>query len=474
MLDAKKVHIIGIGGIGTSAVAKWYLHSGAEVTGSDMAENQATAELIERGIKISIGHQADGTIPEGTDLVIYSRAVPADNAERVAAKTAGITELSFPQFLGALAQRKKTIAISGTNGKSTTTAMIAKILIDAGYDPTVILGTYSPDLEDGNLRVGAGDWFVVEACEHMASFLHIRPRIAVITNIEEDHLDFYRDLEHIKETFQKWIDNKETNFAMGAEDKIAGAGDDRTSMHVRDIASGGVVVLNAEDTVSRELEAREAAYYKVNDRKVEEGKQTFDVAGVDIELKIPGKFNASNAAAALTAAHAAGVLDEKALESLANFGGTWRRFEHVGAWEAKGAEVYSDYAHHPTAIKGTIQAFKEFFGDRRLVMVFEPHQHSRTHELFDEFVDAFGALGEKDTLILAEVYRVTGRTEEEFEGSQQLVDAVKAAGEFKGDARYAADHADVKRQLEDVTGKGDVVVIVGAGSIDAVARELAE
>jgi UDP-N-acetylmuramate--alanine ligase len=460
MLDAQKVHIIGIGGIGTSAVAKWYLNQGARVTGSDMSDDRATQELKGRGVEVAIGTQSTGEIPEGTDLVIYSRAVPADNAERLAAKERGITEISFPQFLGMLAQRKKTIAIAGTNGKSTTTAMIAKILIDGGYDPTVILGTYSPDLAEGNFRAGASDWFVVEACEHMASFLHIRPRIAVITNIEEDHLDFYRDLQHIKETFQKWIDNKETNFAMGQE----GA--------VKDIAHGGVVVLNAEDPVSRELEAREAAYYKVNDRKVLEGKQQFDVAGVDIELKIPGQFNASNAAAAITAAHAAGVDDDKAIASLAAFSGTWRRFERVGQWAEKGAEVYSDYAHHPTAIAGTIAAFKEFYGDRRLIIVFEPHQHSRTHELFDEFAAAFDGLSEGDQLILSEVYRVTGRTEEEFEGSAQLTEAVAKRDSFKAEVHFAKDHDASMAQLNKITQSGDIIVIMGAGSIDNLARQL--
>ena len=235
----------------------------------------------------------------------------------------------------------KTIAVSGTNGKSTTTAIdCQRFLIDAGKDPN--RHSWEPNLSDLSFRRKRACWqegigLIVEACEHMANMLKIQPEIAVITNIEEDHLDFYRDLDHIRETFQEWIDCKD---------------------------GCGQVVLNSADPESLKLDHKYKTYFTVENRRIEDGKHRFDVAGVPVELSIPGAFNALNAAAALTAAHTAGIDDDVAVQSLAAFLGTWRRFEHVGQWE--GADVYSDYAHHPTAIQGSIQAFKEFFPDRRL------------------------------------------------------------------------------------------------------------
>ncbi|MDP2631374.1 MAG: UDP-N-acetylmuramate--L-alanine ligase [Candidatus Uhrbacteria bacterium] len=439
MQKSSNVHIIGIGGIGTSAVAKWFLHSGATVTGSDTHPSDIIQNLKLRGVDVQIGH-ATANVPEMCDLVVYSRAVSESNPERQVARERGITELSFAQFLGQLAKSYKTIAVSGTNGKSTTTAMIASILVEAGYDPSVIVGTQVPGWKDGNLRIGKGDWLVVEACEHMASMLEIIPNIAVITNIEEDHLDFYRDIDHIRETFQKWIDCK---------DKCAN------------------IVLNKTDAESQKLNAKYVDNFAVENRHTENGKQIFDVAGVEVMLKIPGEFNAENAAAALTVAHIAGVVDDVALKALAEFAGTWRRFEHVGEWHE--ASVYSDYAHHPTAVMGSIEAFREFFPDRRLVIVYEPHQHSRTHELFDDFVSAFDGA---DVLILSEIYEVTGRTEKHFESSADLTEAINSRGKISK-VLYAANHVEAESHLRDVVEAGDVIVIMGAGSIDAVARKIA-
>ncbi len=439
MMDAKYVHIVGIGGIGTSAIAKWWVANGATVSGSDLTQSPITDELIAAGVTVKIGHFTEN-LPREADLLIYSSAIPATNPERQAAEELGITETSYPEFLGELAKEKKTIAITGTNGKSTTTAMIAKILIDADYDPTVILGTKSPDLGGTNLRIGKSDWLVVEACEHMANMLHIVPNIGVITNIEEDHLDFYRDIDHIKTSFKKWVDQ------MGV---------------------CGKVVLNGNDKNSMQLDITDPAVFHVGERTIDAGTQTFEVAGVDITLTIPGAFNAENAAAALTAAHIAGVEDDSALASLKSFKGTWRRFEHVGAW--KETEIYSDYAHHPSAVQGSIAAFKEFFPNRQLIVVFQPHQHSRTHELFDEFVESFD---QTDHLIVQEIYEVAGRTEEKFESSEDMVAAIQARNTIKSVA-YAKDLESAQKQLEELVRPSDIVVAMGAGTVDELARRLA-
>jgi UDP-N-acetylmuramate--alanine ligase len=439
MMDAKYVHIVGIGGIGTSAVAKWWLDRGAHVSGSDLTQSPITEEVMATGANVKIGHFTEN-LPREADLLVYSSAIPVTNPERQAAKELGITELSYPEFLGKLAEEKKTIAITGTNGKSTTTAMVAKILIDAGYDPTVILGTKSPDLDGTNLRIGKSDWLVVEACEHMANMLQIIPNIGVITNIEEDHLDFYRDLNHIKQSFKKWVDQ------MGV---------------------CGKVILNGNEKNSMSLNAENPAVFKIGERSIKGGSQTFEVAGVDVTLTIPGAFNAENAAAALTAAHIAGVEDDSALASLKAFKGTWRRFEHVGAW--KEAEVYSDYAHHPSAVQGSIAAFKEFFPNRQLIIVFQPHQHSRTHELFDEFVESFD---QADHLIVTEIYEVAGRTEEKFESSEDMVAAIKARDTIKS-VDYAKDLESAQTQLETLTRPSDIIVAMGAGTVDELARRIA-
>lgn len=446
MIQAKNVHIIGVGGIGTSAVAKWWKHNGAQVTGSDMHPSDILADLEQNGIQVKLGHFADN-ISGSCDLVIYSRAVPATNVERQAARERGIIEWSYPEFLGELAKTKKTIAISGTNGKSTTTAMTAKILIEAGLDPTVILGSKTVDFPDGNLRVGAGEWFVVESCEHMASMLNIVPDIAVITNIEEDHLDFYTGgIDQIRDTFQDWIDKTKQT-----------------------------VVLNARDAQSQKLKADTKRFFDVTDRSVLDGVQRFSVKsvgtpshGTEISLSFPGEFNAMNAAAAATAASLAGVDAQTISRALSLYKGIWRRFEKVGEW--KEASVYSDYAHHPTAITGTLKAFKEFFSERRIVLCFEPHQHSRTKELFEEFVPSFDLA---DVVIISEIYKVTGRTEDESVSSQDLVRAVELRGNVTT-VKYARDHKDAENILRDLVEPNDIVIIMGAGSIDDVARKLAE
>lgn len=445
MKKASKVHVIGIGGIGASGAAKWWKLNGAEVSGSDIALNSTVKEVMDEGISVSIGQVAEN-IPEGADLVLYSRAVPENNPERKEAKRRGIEEWSYPEFLGELAKEKKTIAVAGTNGKSTTAAMIATILIEAGMDPTVILGTKVPGWEHESMRIGSGDWFVVEACEHMASFLHIVPTIAVVTNIEEDHLDFYRDIQHIRETFQSWIDA---------------------------VPEGGAVVLNAEDPESQELVSEKSEGVILCDRWVVGERQgaslkstNSEVDSVEIALSIPAEFNLMNSALAVQASVLAGVPADEASRALELFRGTWRRFEKVGSF--KGADVYSDYAHHPTALKGAISAFKEFFPDRRLVVLFEPHQRSRTKELFDDFVTVFEGA---DVLILSEIYEVAGRNEKEDVSSDGLAAAIRTHGK-PVDVTYVAHLEEAKLELTQRIEAGDIVVVMGAGDVDGVAREL--
>ncbi len=447
MIHVNRVHIVGIGGIGASAMAKWFLLQGAVVSGSDRTSTDITRELADLGTTIYEGHEA-GHVPEGTELILYSPAVSQDNPERAIGTTRGIPQLSYPEFLGELSKERKTIAISGTNGKSTTTAMIAKILIDAGYDPVVFLGTKSRDLSHGNFHNGQGVWMVVEACEYREHMKHIVPHIAIITNIEADHLDYYRDVNHIREAFQSWIDT------------------------IKPFT--GYVVLNAGDSQSMQLNRADAVHFSADHGHIAHGLQSFTAIikedertmNIPLKLSLPGDFNAQNAAAACAVAKLARVPDAQIKQSLAAFKGTWRRFEHVGAW--RGAEVYSDYAHHPTAIRGTIMGAREYFGDHRIIVLFEPHQHSRTKELFNDFVDAFQGA---DHIVLNEIYRVAGRTEDDHVSSQDLVTAIKEKYPDLS-VEYTADHMAAKSALERTVQAGDVIIVMGAGTIDEVARAL--
>lgn len=443
MMKAKNVHIIGVGGIGTSAVAKFWIARGAKVSGTDVHSSQIIQDLEKYGVDVRIGHFVDN-VPRDCDLVVYSRAVPATNVERQVVAERGIIEMSYAEFLGELAKDYKTIAVSGTHGKSTTTSMIANILIDAGLDPTVIVGTKVPGFVDGNLRVGEGEWLVLEACEHMASMLNIEPDIAVVTNIEEDHLDYYKDIDHIRDTFQEWIN------------------------------SAGTVVLNSKDEESKKLAAKEIFTFDISERSSGDGKQNFRVLSskfkdekIYIDLRIPGEYNAMNAGAASLVGSIVGVENNQIKNSLEKFNGTWRRFEHVGAWH--GAEVYSEYAHHPSAILGSLKAYREFFPGYRIVLCYEPHQHSRTRELFDDFVQAFD---EADALVMAEIYGVEGRTEDESVSSLDLVEKIKDRGNIET-VEYAKDYVEAESKLRDIVKPGGVLIIMGAGTIDNLARKLA-
>ncbi len=444
------IHFVGVGGIGVSAAAKWCLAKGKKVSGSDRAGSAITDDLERRGVAIAIGHDATN-VPVGVQLVVYSPAVVESNVERVRARELGAKELSYPQFLGAMSKGYSTIAVSGTNGKSTTTAMLALMLEAAGYDPTVIVGSLVPSFPLGNLRVGNGRFFVVEACEYRANMLEINPEMIVLTNIEADHLDFYRDVDHIRETFQTFVD------------KLKGKG---LTVWNKDDAQSNRLIVDRGVTYGFDG----ASDYERLSRMTVDGIQTVETSQGTLKLKIPGAFNAMNALAATSAAMELGVPFETCARVLSSFTGIWRRFERVGQFN--GAEVVSDYGHHPTAIKGTIEAAREFFPGRRIVLCFQPHQHSRTHELFDEFV---ASIALADEIVVAEIYGVAGRTESEAVSSEDLVEEVRRVeGSKSRRVEYAAGLDEAEAALREIVRDGDVVIVQGAGDIDEVARRLVD
>lgn len=355
------IHMTGIGGIGMSALAQLYAVRGALVRGSDRAPSRVTDLLTRKGITVYIGHAAEH-VREDTDLLVYSDAVTFDNAERVRARGLGVRECSYFEALGEVTEKGASIVIAGTHGKTTTTAMLAKILIDAGKGPTVIAGSILSEYRS-NFVAGRADLFVIEGCEYKRHFLHLHPTILVINNIELDHTDYYKDLADMQDAFRSAI-------ALVGEE-------------------GAVVTNTDSDTITPVLKGVSVNVVGYQDAALP-------------TLLAPGTFNRSNAQAAKTAALAFDPsLDTNAIDtSLASFKGTWRRFEYKGK-TASGALVYDDYAHHPSAVRGTLEMVRQEFPGMRIVVVFHPHLFSRTRDFMDEFASA---LALADQVLLAPIY----------------------------------------------------------------------
>lgn len=442
---AKNIYCIGIGGIGLSSLATLLYRQGKAVSGSDDGSASVVTKALRReGIKVSTG----GTpppLPKAIELVIRSVAIPLDHPQIVAANQREIPVLTYPEALGEFTADTQLITVSGTHGKSTTTAMIGEILVAAGLDPTVIVGSRVPSF-DGNARLGQSRYVVLEADEYGRAFLHYHPRIAVVNNIEPDHLDVYAGLADLKKTFSQFIGN---------------------------IAGDGWLIANADETNVIEVAKTATAQVRTfglaggdvrgEISKVERGSR-FQVEGIgEIQLSIPGRHNVVNALAAIAVAITLEIKPEIIRQALEKFTGIWRRFERVG--EYRGRPVISDYAHHPTAIRVTLQAAKEYFPDQRILTVFQPHQRHRTRALFQEFATELARAGR---VVLTEIYDVLGREDSEDVSGAELAEAVRAQG---GQVEFIPELAEVEKFLRKQKDT-DVILIMGAGSIDNVARKL--
>ncbi len=397
----KKVHLVGAGGIGLSAIGRMLLSDGWLVSGSDQSASPVTKELEKLGAAITIGPHQSENLPRGVMLVVYSLAVPIDNPELVAARERGIEILSYPQMLGRLSRENRTIAVAGTHGKTTTTAMLAEIMVAGGLDPTVIVGSFLFDSvgRRTNFIAGRGAYLLVEACEFQRSFLNLSPEILVITNIDNDHLDCYRDLQDLKNTFAE-------------------------------LAAKARVVITATE---------------------------YQKTPINFPLLVPGEYNVRNAQAAAAAARVLGVGEETIVAALSKFRGTWRRFERVGELP-NGAWLYDDYAHHPTALRAVFKAAREFAPARRLVVAFQPHLYSRTQILFDDFVEA---LMEPDVLLLAPIYAAREASVPDV-SSERLA---KILAEHRRIVHYVPDLSAVEDKLRQIIEPNDLVLTVGAGDI---------
>lgn len=461
-----RVHCVGIGGIGVSGVARFCNARGKGVSGSDLTETDLTRALTHEGIEVHIGPSNAAWIPEGCDLLVYSEAVPESAPERVEATRRGIPQLGHFGFIGELSKDYRTICVTGTNGKSTTTAMTGRIFEDAGKDPTVFVGSLVPGWALGNVRVGESDILIVEGDEYKKKMLALHPEVTLITNIEADHLDVYRDLADIEGAFHQLCEQTSRLIFLNPADADRGIVCGHETAEARtfgDALVGGVRETGAGFQRLR-LRAPFFSWLPQIAREV-----------ADVRLHIPGAFNMMNALGAIALGEAFDIPVHDMEKTLAEFSGIWRRFERVGTM-GEDIAVISDYAHHPTAIQGTLTAAKEFFPGKRIVALFEPHQHSRTKELFGDFVTAFD---HADVLILSEVYGVAGRTEEKDRvSSLDLLNAIQVrlpAGDSRvGPKYFAKDLHEAERLVREVVRPGDVVLVMGAGGVDRVARNLVQ
>jgi UDP-N-acetylmuramate--alanine ligase len=424
IFSTKVPHFIGIGGIGISAIAKMMLLSGKKVTGSDAGASLVTEKLARDGAQIFRGH-AKENIPPDADCIIYTIAIPEDNPELVEAKARNLPLFTYPQALGALSEGKKTVAISGTHGKTTTTALTGSILQAGNLDPMVIVGSFL-NKEKENFVAGSGDYLVVEACEYRRSFLNLFPHVLVITNIDTDHLDYYKDLADIQSAF------REIALKVPTEGAVVCKKNDANLQPV--IAGLTCNIIDYRDIV---------------------------LVGT---LKVPGAHNRENAQAAQAVGEFLGI-DTAAITSvLENFTGTWRRGEYKGK-TTNGALVYDDYAHHPTEVRAALQGFRELFPNKELTAVFQPHLYSRTKLLLGDFADALAGF---NTVIIAPIYAAREKDDGTISGN----DLAKEIQKKNNNVLYLETFSAIEEELTKRTTENSVVITIGAGDVYKIGESL--
>lgn len=419
----KHVHFLGIGGIGISAIARMMIHEGKKVTGQDMQDSEIITELKKAGADINIG-QSFENIPSDADLIVYTIAIEIYDPELYnKVKLGDMTNFSYPEMLSVVTKGKYTIAVSGTHGKTTTTAMIAGILRDTGKDPTVIVGSLLIG-DQSNFIAGKSEYFVVEACEYKRSFLNINPNILVITNIDEDHLDYYKDIEDIKSAFRELV---------------------------MKVPADGFVVCNPSDIniadVIKDIPVKIINYN--------------DFFNPDLKLKIPGIHNKKDAAVAMAVSSILNINKDESNHSLSNFPGTWRRFEYKGKLKS-GALVYDDYAHHPAEIVATLEGFRELYPKSdgwNITVVFQPHLFSRTKLLLQDFAKSFNLA---DGIVVLPIYYAR----EEDDGTMSAEILAKEISLHNPNVKAFADFKSAQDYLgiwfPNMNDK-DIVVTMGAG-----------
>ncbi|PHM25987.1 UDP-N-acetylmuramate:L-alanyl-gamma-D-glutamyl-meso-diaminopimelate ligase [Xenorhabdus ehlersii] len=462
MRKVRHIHFVGIGGAGMGGIAEVLANEGYQISGSDLAPNPVTQQLIALGATIYFNHRPENV--RDASVVVASTAISAENPEIVAAREARIPVIRRAEMLAELMRYRHGIAVAGTHGKTTTTAMIAGIYAQAGLDPTFVNGGLVK-AAGTHARLGSSRYLIAEADESDASFLHLQPMMAVVTNIEADHMDTYQgDFENLKQTFVNFLHN---------------------------LPFYGRAVMCIDDPVVKELIPRIGRYITTYGFSEEadvrithyeqKGAQGFftisrlDLPDLHVVLNAPGRHNALNATAAVAVATEEGIDDTAILASLAEFQGTGRRFDFLGDFPLKhisGKEgsvmLVDDYGHHPTEVDATIKAARAGWSDKRIVMVFQPHRYTRTRDLYDDFANV---LSQVDVLLMLDVY-AAGETPIPGADSRSLCRTIRSRGKL--DPIFVSEPEQVSIILSQVIENNDLVLVQGAGNIGKIARNLAE
>lgn len=449
--DYQNIHLIGIGGVGVSAIAEILLSRGYSVTGSDMKESDLTNKLAKMGARIYLGHKSENV--ENADLLVYTNAIGSDNPELLAAKEKGIPCLTRAEMLGLIMDEyENSIAISGTHGKTTTTSMVSLIMNEAKLDPTILVGGTLSEI-GGNCRVGNSKYFITEACEYMDSFLSLRPKMEIILNIDSDHLDYFKDIDHIAKSFDEFahlVPEAGTIIAYDANPFVK-----KVTQGLSNVVTFGL--------------SEDCDFYATDLHFNQDGMPSFNVHNGEnvttVQLNVPGEHNILNALASFACSTVLGIDSKTIADTLNKFHGTQRRFDVIGMTN-HGVKIIDDYAHHPTEIKATLSACKNV-PHNRLFCLFQPHTYTRTLALFDEFLDAF--LG-ADVLCLAEIYAAREKNIYKI-SSSELAQKIKEKHPEK-EVHFFETFEEISDYVEKNAENGDMVITMGAGDIYKVGELL--
>lgn len=461
MRRVKRIHFVGIGGAGMGGIAEVLLNQGYEISGSDIAENANTQRLRRLGAHVFIGHNRDHVA--SASVVVVSTAINPSNPELVAAAELRVPVVRRAEMLAELMRFRHGVAVAGTHGKTTTTSLVASIFAQAELDPTFVIGGLL-NSAGSNARLGSSKYLIAEADESDASFLHLQPMVAIVTNIEADHMDTYDgDFSRLEDTYIEFLHN---------------------------LPFYGLAVMCIDDAVVTELLPRigrqtltygfsEEADVRATDYNQQGGQSHFTVLRdghepLQVVLNLPGRHNVLNALAAVAVATDEGIDDDAIQQALNSFAGIGRRFQHYGEFELSTSAgsgnvmLVDDYGHHPSEVAATIAAARQGWPDRRLVMAFQPHRYSRTRDLYEDFASV---LSQVDVLLLLEVYSA-GETPISGADSKSLCRTIRLRGQL--DPVYVAHPDELSEVLADIVAPGDLVLTQGAGNIGALARQLAD
>lgn len=452
------IHFVGIGGAGMSGIAEVLHNLGYQISGSDMRESRVTKHLCSLGIEINLNH--DSAQINGCDVVVYSTAITDENCELIEARAKRIPVIPRAEMLAELMRLQQGIAVAGTHGKTTTTSLVASVLAEGGFDPTYVIGGLL-NSSGSHARLGTGKYLVAEADESDASFLHLQPTIAILTNVDADHLETYGgDINCLQDNFIEFLHH---------------------------LPFHGLAVICLDDEIVRKIMGnilkpfktygfdKEADYFAHDVRH--EGQQSwFQVSRADckqwlqVKLNLPGKHNILNALAAIAVAHEVGVADESIITALVEFQGIGRRCQVLGELDIQGKNILliDDYAHHPREINATLQGVREGWPDKRIVIIFQPHRYTRTRDLFEDFCQV---LSETDQLLLLDIYSA-GEKPIAGADSRSLCRAIRQRGQV--DPIFVEQREELPPLLENLIEENDLLLVLGAGDVGVVSTNLVQ